>query len=85
MGEGTERVWLVERSYGADEDLVTLVYATADGELHLQKQLERIATECSPRGRSMMAACIPEKEWGASGREQLPHWVKRESLVTTVN
>lgn len=33
------RVWLVERSYGNDEDLVTLVYATTDGEQHLRKQL----------------------------------------------
>jgi hypothetical protein len=33
------RVWLVERSYGSDENLVTLVYATTDGERHLKKQL----------------------------------------------
>lgn len=39
MSEDTERVWLVERSYGTDEDLVTLVYATTDGERHLRKQL----------------------------------------------
>lgn len=40
MTDGEDvRVWLVERSYGNDEDLVTLVYATADGEHHLQKQL----------------------------------------------
>lgn len=37
--ENTERVWLVERSYGNDEDLVTLVYATPDGVRHLKKQL----------------------------------------------
>jgi len=34
-----ETVWLVERSYGHDEDLVTLVYATTDGSLALKKQL----------------------------------------------
>jgi hypothetical protein len=33
------RVWLVERSYGNDEDLVTLVYATPDGTCRLKKQL----------------------------------------------
>ena len=35
----TERTWLVERSYGGDEDLVTLVYATHDGRRYLKKQL----------------------------------------------
>ncbi|MFT4947734.1 MAG: hypothetical protein ACI8TL_001983 [Natronomonas sp.] len=38
MDERT-RVWLVERSYGNDEDLVTLVFATTDGEKQLKKQL----------------------------------------------
>lgn len=33
------RVWLVERSYGNDEDLVTLVFATTDGQRQLKKQL----------------------------------------------
>jgi len=33
------RVWLIERSYGTDEDLVTLVYATPDGTRQLKKQL----------------------------------------------
>lgn len=33
------RVWLVERSYGNDEDIVTLVYATPDGTRQLKKQL----------------------------------------------
>lgn len=37
--EETERVWLVERSYGHDEDLVTLVFASTDGRLQLKKQL----------------------------------------------
>jgi hypothetical protein len=36
--EADTRVWLVDRSYGNDEDLVTLVYATSDGERHLRKQ-----------------------------------------------
>lgn len=40
MNDGEDvQVWLVERSYGNDEDLVTLVYATTDGERHLRKQL----------------------------------------------
>jgi hypothetical protein len=37
--EESEQVWLVERSYGQSEDLVTLVYATTDGSLALKKQL----------------------------------------------
>ncbi len=32
------RVWLVERTY-SDRDLLTLVYATPDGERYLQKEL----------------------------------------------
>lgn len=32
-----ERVWLVERSY-SDKGLVTLVYATTDGERHVRMQ-----------------------------------------------
>jgi hypothetical protein len=39
MTADTEQVWLVKRSYGADEDLVTLVYATPDGTRQLKKQL----------------------------------------------
>ncbi len=35
---GTERVWLVERTYGSDEDLVILEYATLDGSRHLRHQ-----------------------------------------------
>lgn len=34
----TVRCWLVERDY-YDEDLVTLVYATPDGQRHLTQQL----------------------------------------------
>ncbi len=37
--EETVQTWLVERSYGNDEDLVTLVYASPDGEQQLTKQL----------------------------------------------
>lgn len=37
--EETERLWLVERSYGHDEDLVTLVFASTDGSRQLKKQL----------------------------------------------
>jgi len=33
----SERVWLVERSY-SDKGLVTLIYATSDGERHLRMQ-----------------------------------------------
>jgi hypothetical protein len=35
----TETTWLVERSYGRSEDIVTLVYATPDGSRTLTKQL----------------------------------------------
>jgi hypothetical protein len=37
--DAIEQVWLVERSYGSDEDLVTLVFASTDGRLQLKKQL----------------------------------------------
>jgi hypothetical protein len=36
MGDG-ERVWLVERSY-SDKGLVTLIYATPDGDRHVRMQ-----------------------------------------------
>ncbi|AQL42678.1 hypothetical protein BV210_08125 [Halorientalis sp. IM1011] len=35
MTEATERVWLVEREY-SDKGLLTLVYATPDGERYMQ-------------------------------------------------
>jgi hypothetical protein len=38
MGEQTVRCWLVERD-SHQENLVTLVYATTDGERHRTKQL----------------------------------------------
>lgn len=34
----TVRCWLVERSSYGDERMVTLIYATPDGERHLTKQ-----------------------------------------------
>ncbi|MFC6757054.1 MULTISPECIES: hypothetical protein [Haloarcula] len=37
--EATVRCWLVERSSFGDERMVTLVYATTDGERQLTKQL----------------------------------------------
>jgi len=36
-GAGTERVWLVERDY-TDGGLVTVVYASTDGERHLEQR-----------------------------------------------
>jgi len=36
----TERVWLVERDY-SDKGVVTLVYATTDGDRHHRKQLSQ--------------------------------------------
>jgi hypothetical protein len=38
MAEETARCWLVDRET-PDENLVTLVYATTDGEYHLTQQL----------------------------------------------
>lgn len=38
MAEDAVRCWLVERDYW-DEDVVTLVYATPDGERHHTRQL----------------------------------------------
>ncbi|MEF8851341.1 MAG: hypothetical protein V5A44_05290 [Haloarculaceae archaeon] len=38
MSEETVRCWLVDR-VSRDENLVTLVYATPDGEYHLTQQL----------------------------------------------
>jgi len=37
--EATVQCWLVERSSFGDERMVTLVYATTDGEYQLTKQL----------------------------------------------
>ena len=37
---GTERVWLVERDY-TDAGLVTVVYASTDGERHLEQRLSK--------------------------------------------
>lgn len=38
MAEDPVRCWLVERDYW-DEDVVTLVYATPDGQRHVTRQL----------------------------------------------
>lgn len=38
MAEETVQCWLVKRDFW-DEDLITLVYATEDGQLHHQRQL----------------------------------------------
>ncbi|MFP4218577.1 MAG: hypothetical protein ACLFR6_07055 [Salinarchaeum sp.] len=38
MAEETVQCWLVERDFW-DEDLVTLVYATRDGQAHHRRQL----------------------------------------------
>ena len=43
----TVRCWLVKRDY-YDEDLVTLVYATPDGERHLTQQLSTALLTKSP-------------------------------------
>lgn len=42
MSDEAVQVWLVERSYGADEDLVTLVYATPDGDRHVTHQFSQV-------------------------------------------
>lgn len=49
------RVWLVERTYGDDEqNLVILTYATLDGEQYLRK--ERALTSFTGPGRETRAA-----------------------------
>ena len=49
----TVRVWLVERSYD-DRNLITLVYATPDGERALRR--ERSATVMQQQGSRVTAA-----------------------------
>ncbi|WP_129114104.1 hypothetical protein [Halegenticoccus tardaugens] len=51
------RLWLVERSYD-DRNLITLVYATPDGERMLRK--EQAATIMRQRGASVTAAVDAE-------------------------
>jgi hypothetical protein len=73
--EETVQTWLVERSYGADEDLVTLVYATPDGTQQLRKQLshrmlfnkEITAGRDVPRDR---LESVPDDETQARYREE---------------
>jgi hypothetical protein len=45
--EDAARVWLVERSY-SDKGLVTLVYATPDGEAHVRMQRSSNMLQSSP-------------------------------------
>ncbi|SEO60984.1 hypothetical protein SAMN04487948_103478 [Halogranum amylolyticum] len=49
----TVRLWLVERTYD-DRNLITLVYATPDGERMLQKEIA--ATMMHQRGSAATAA-----------------------------
>lgn len=72
-GDGTERLWLVDRQYG-DENLVTLVYATTDGERHLRKQLSHAML----RSRPVTAAI----EVPADRVEPVPASGERERFAT---
>lgn len=64
MDSGTTddvRVWLVERTYGDDEqNLVILTYATLDGERYLRK--ERAVTSFTGPGRETKAAIDVDPE-----------------------
>ena len=51
--DATVRAWLVERSYD-DRNLITLVYATLDGERALRKEIA--ATVLHQRGTRITAA-----------------------------
>jgi hypothetical protein len=51
--DATVRAWLVERSYD-DRNLITLVYATPDGERALRKEIA--ATVLHQRGARITAA-----------------------------
>jgi hypothetical protein len=51
--DATVRAWLVERSYD-DRNLITLVYATPDGERALRKEIA--ATVLHQRGTRITAA-----------------------------
>jgi hypothetical protein len=55
----TVRVWLVERSYD-DRNLITLVYATPDGDRALRR--ERSATVLQQRGSRVTAAVDADPE-----------------------
>ena len=48
------RCWLVERSYD-DRNLITLVYATPDGEQHLRKEQSAVVMH---QGRSTVTAAV---------------------------
>lgn len=58
MSDDAVRVWLVEREYG-DKGLVTLVYATADGERYLQSN--RSSTMLSRKGATAAKDVDPGK------------------------
>jgi hypothetical protein len=67
--------WLVERSYGTDEDLVTLVYATEDGTQQLKKQLSHrlLMKKSVTAGRSVpqnRLEAVPDEETQARYREE---------------
>jgi hypothetical protein len=55
----TVRVWLVERTYD-DRNLITIVYATPDGEQMLQKEIA--ATMMHQRGNGATAAIDVEPD-----------------------
>lgn len=55
MGSETVRLWLVERTYSADEqNLIILVYATTDGRQYVRK--ERALTSFTGAERETTAA-----------------------------
>lgn len=59
-GPGTQRVWLVERTYSDDEqNIIILVYATTDGERYLRK--ERALTSFGDR-RDTTAAIDADRQ-----------------------
>lgn len=73
--EETAQTWLVKRSYGNDEDLVTLVYATIDGTQHLKKQLSHrmLLKKSVTAGRSVpqdRLEPVPDEETKTRYREE---------------
>ncbi|WP_416840097.1 hypothetical protein [Haloferax sp. DFSO52] len=67
---GTQRVWLVERTYSDDEqNIIILVYATIDGTRYHRK--ERSLTSFESDSRDTYAALdIHEDELGHVGDEE---------------
>lgn len=72
----TETTWLVERSYGRGEDIVTLVYATPDGSQVLRKQLSYRLI----RDKTITAA----REIGADRLEDVGNEADREQYAAEV-